>query len=300
VRQITPLPLLLLLFCCSSCVPAHHHCCVHNAGAGTWQQQQQQHHSSSLPALLKQQHHQALPQMLQWQPSLFQQQQAAAAHQLQQQRGVKQLRPYAEAPKLPPKFKRPDKDGRMNRMVIRIPPQVQIAVQDGNLILTGTRNSRDTFYCLALCIKKAPSDTMATVQFCPAPALYHGSDNSTSSFGFDLLLPCCAQLVPYVVCCAGKAGSNSVSLTTLDPSGLVAWRCLSQSTAGAAAGPGTGSLLLMCSPSKRHWRSIQTHINNAVHGVMQVGGCRCACVQGSWEQWCKLTDGPGFYLQSLL
>jgi len=50
---------------------------------------------------------------------------------------VKQLRPYAEAPKLPPKFKRPDRDGRMNRMVVRVPPQVQLAVEDGKLTLTG-------------------------------------------------------------------------------------------------------------------------------------------------------------------
>lgn len=120
---------------------------MHTSGDATWQQ----HHSSntSLPALLLQQHHQqrALPQMLQQHPSRFQQQ-AAAAHQLQQQRGVKQLRPYAEAPKLPPKFKRPDKDGRMNRMVIRIPPQVQLAVQDGILVLTG--KIRDVLPCLAI------------------------------------------------------------------------------------------------------------------------------------------------------
>lgn len=57
--------------------------------------------------------------------------------QQQQQRGVKQLRPYAEAPKLPPRFRKPSKDGRINRMVIRIPPQVQLAVQDGKLLLTG-------------------------------------------------------------------------------------------------------------------------------------------------------------------
>lgn len=121
---------------------------MHTSGDATWQQ----HHSSStsLPALLLQQHqphHQVLPQMLQRHPSQFRQQ-AAAAHQLQQQRGVKQLRPYAEAPKLPPKFKRPDKDGRMNRMVVRIPPQVQLAVQDGNLVLTG--KSRDMLPCLAI------------------------------------------------------------------------------------------------------------------------------------------------------
>jgi hypothetical protein len=78
-------------------------------------------------------------------------------------------------------------------------------------------------------------------------------------------------LVSPICIYAGKAGSTSVDLSVLDPSGLVAWQCLSQSTAAAAAGPGSGSLLLMCSPSKQHWRSIQTHIDNAVHGVMQVG-----------------------------
>lgn len=77
---------------------------------------------------------QALPQLLQ---QLLQHQ---AGHQLQQQRGVKQLRPYGETPNLPPKFRRPDKDGRMNRMVIRIPPQVQVAVTNGQLVLTGRGN----------------------------------------------------------------------------------------------------------------------------------------------------------------
>lgn len=73
----------------------------------------------------------------------------AGAYQLQQQRGVKQLRPYAEAPKLPPRFRRPDKDGRMNRMVIRIPPQVQVAVQDGHLVVTG--GWVDGWVCLCVC-----------------------------------------------------------------------------------------------------------------------------------------------------
>lgn len=110
-----------------------------------------------------------------------------------------------------------------------------------------------------------------------------GISDNTCTVGVDALLPCHTH-GPFL-CCAGKAGSTSLSLTTLDPSGLVAWRCLSQSTAGAAAGPGTGSLLLMCSPSKRHWRSIQTHINNAVHGVMQVGGgCACVCRQAGSKQ----------------
>lgn len=69
--------------------------------------------------------------------------------------------------------------------------------------------------------------------------------------------------------CAGKAGSTALQLAHLDPTGLVAWRCLAQSADAAAAGPGSGSLLLLASPSKRHWRGIQSHVNNAVHGVMQ-------------------------------
>jgi hypothetical protein len=81
-------------------------------------------------------------------PQLQQHWQQQAGLQLQQQRGVKQLRPYAEAPKLPPKFKRPDKDGRMNRMVIRIPPQVQVSVEGTKLLLTG-----ETSCCLlGLCV----------------------------------------------------------------------------------------------------------------------------------------------------
>jgi len=69
---------------------------------------------------------------------------------------------------------------------------------------------------------------------------------------------------------AGKAGSRALALSFLDPTGLVAWQCFHQTTAAAAAGPGTGSLLLLVSPSKRCWRGIQTHIDNAVQGVTQV------------------------------
>eukprot|EP00879_Flechtneria_rotunda_P013535 GHRR01014133.1.p1 GENE.GHRR01014133.1~~GHRR01014133.1.p1 ORF type:complete len:426 (+),score=168.68 GHRR01014133.1:344-1621(+) len=124
--------------------------------------------------------------------------------QQQQQRcGFKQLIPHALAPKPSPRFRKPSKDGRLNRMVIRIPPQVQVALQDKQLKLTG------------------------------------------------------------------KAGSTVLQLPHLDPTGLVAWQCHTQSAAAVAAGPGTGSLLLLASPSKRCWRGIQTHIDNAVHGVMQ-------------------------------
>eukprot|EP00775_Hariotina_reticulata_P011504 gene11504-11647_t len=68
---------------------------------------------------------------------------------------------------------------------------------------------------------------------------------------------------------SGKAGSRTLALPFLDPTGLVAWQCFSQTTAAAAAGPGTGSLLLLVSRSKRCWRGIQTHIDNAVQGVTQ-------------------------------
>lgn len=107
--------------------------------------------TSSMAAQAHQQQWPQRPQSLQH-PHLLQQQQCLPqlqqhlqqplGLQLQQQRGVKQLRPYAEAPKLPPKFKRPDKDGRMNRMVIRIPPQVQVSVEGPKLLLTGGPDHR--------------------------------------------------------------------------------------------------------------------------------------------------------------
>lgn len=56
---------------------------------------------------------------------------------LQQHRGVKQLRPYAEAPKPLPRFRKPDQGGRMNRMVIRVPPQVQLQLKDQQLLFKG-------------------------------------------------------------------------------------------------------------------------------------------------------------------
>jgi hypothetical protein len=45
---------------------------------------------------------------------------------------------------------------------------------------------------------------------------------------------------------------------------------------GGGGGGGDGALLLVVSPSKRYFRGIQTHVDNAVHGVMQV----CVCVWG--------------------
>lgn len=90
-----------------------------------------------------------------------------------------------------------------------------------------------------------------------------------SCYATRLAIQICCPAVWF--CITGKAGSTSLRLSFLDPTGLVAWQCHTQSTAAAAAGPGTGSLLLLVSQSKRNWRGIQTHINNAVHGVMQVG-----------------------------
>jgi hypothetical protein len=67
----------------------------------------------------------------------------AAAHPaargllLQHSRCVATLRPYKSAPTPLPRYRKPDKNRRMNRMVIRIPPQVQVAVCDGELRLAG-------------------------------------------------------------------------------------------------------------------------------------------------------------------
>jgi hypothetical protein len=97
-------------------------------------------------------------------------------------------------------------------------------------------------------------------------ALVHTDQNTQFAY-FQCSVNACATLS-----IAGKAGSTSLKLPFLDPTGLVAWQAHTQGSAEAAAGPGTGSLLLLASPSKRCWRGIQTHINNAVHGVMQVGG----------------------------
>jgi hypothetical protein len=57
--------------------------------------------------------------------------------QLQQQRGVRQMLPFDMAPKPLPRFRKPSKDGRMNKMVIRIPPQVQVELQDNAITLSG-------------------------------------------------------------------------------------------------------------------------------------------------------------------
>jgi hypothetical protein len=64
--------------------------------------------------------------------------------QLQQQRSVRQMLPFDVAPKPLPRFRKPNKDGRMNHMVIRIPPQVQVQLQDQAITLTGAANVRST------------------------------------------------------------------------------------------------------------------------------------------------------------
>jgi hypothetical protein len=86
------------------------------------------------------------------------------------------------------------------------------------------------------------------------------------------------------MCSAGKAGAVSLDLSHLDPTGLLGWQVnlhhhQQQQQASEAGGSNSsssssssslGSLLLLVSPSKRYFRGIQSHINNAVHGVSQV------------------------------
>jgi hypothetical protein len=92
---------------------------------------------------------------------------------------------------------------------------------------------------------------------------------------------------------AGKAGTVRLDVTHLDPTGLLGWQVhflkpsnspTSSSSGGAGAdsiqsssssssgssSSGEGALVLCVSPSKRYFRGIQTHINNAVTGVTQV------------------------------
>jgi hypothetical protein len=83
--------------------------------------------------------------------SLQQQQRQLVLHHWQQQqqqqmqwlqvRGVK-LRPYALAPKPLPRYRKPSKDGRMNRMVIRVPPQVQLELQGDRLTFSGEQQQQ--------------------------------------------------------------------------------------------------------------------------------------------------------------
>jgi hypothetical protein len=49
--------------------------------------------------------------------------------------------PFDLAPKPLPRFRKPSKDGRMNRMVVRIPPQVQVQLQDQAITLTGASST---------------------------------------------------------------------------------------------------------------------------------------------------------------
>ncbi|KAF8066366.1 rplF [Scenedesmus sp. PABB004] len=165
----------------------------------------------------------------------------AAAAQLQLTAGLRQLAPHGAAPRPLPRFRKPARDGRINRMVIRVPPQVDVALQGGALTLTGAPRARGA-----------------------GRAARRGDRRRAARRG-----AAAGARRPLPAGRAGKAGSTSLPLSFLDPTGLVAWQCHAQSAADAAAGPGTGSLLLLASPSKRCWRGIQTHIDNAVHGVTQ-------------------------------
>jgi hypothetical protein len=66
----------------------------------------------------------------------------------------------------------------------------------------------------------------------------------------------------------------------MDPTGLVAMQLWGADGGGGGTG-GTGALLLCVSPSKRYFRSIQSHIDNAVHGVMQVRAAHRTPVRGA-------------------
>jgi hypothetical protein len=81
---------------------------------------------------------------------------------------------------------------------------------------------------------------------------------------------------------AGSTGSTRLNLSHLDPTGLVGMQLWQAPGGDAGAGaPRTGALLLCVSPSKRYFRGIQTHIDNAVHGVMQVRRAWAATIAGS-------------------
>jgi len=84
----------------------------------------------------------------------------------------------------------------------------------------------------------------------------------------------------------------------MDPTGLVGmqlWQAPATDTAAAGAA-GSGTLLLCVSPSKRYFRGIATHIENAVHGVMQV---RLRFFLGAL-MWSGVVSGAGVRLGWLL
>lgn len=80
---------------------------------------------------------------------------------------------------------------------------------------------------------------------------------------------------------SGRVGSIKLDLSVMDPTGLVAMKLHSRPRPG---GGGNDTLLLCASPSKRYFKGIATHIDNHIHGVMQVRGggvaqrCCWACV----------------------
>jgi hypothetical protein len=78
----------------------------------------------------------------------------------------------------------------------------------------------------------------------------------------------------------GSTGSTRLNLSHLDPTGLVGMQLWA--APGGGAGAGSGSLLLCVSPSKRFFRGIQSHIDNAVHGVMQARARGGGGLGGGW------------------
>lgn len=103
-------------------------------------------------------------------------------------------------------------------------------------------------------------------------------------------------------CPAGRSGSTSVYLSHMDPTGLVGmqlWKAPDLDAPGggaASAAAGSGTLLLCVSPSKRYFRGIATHIDNAVHGVMQVGGWLSDQGEGRRGEGAGLTLWIQFFL----
>jgi hypothetical protein len=77
-------------------------------------------------------------------PSAFTLQQPSFSTRLARQRthlsttrGVKTLIPYAHAPKPLPRMRRPEKGGKLHRIVIRVPPQVEVTLKGQHLELSG-------------------------------------------------------------------------------------------------------------------------------------------------------------------
>jgi hypothetical protein len=100
------------------------------------QQQQCLHVCSALPRQPQQSPWQGQQQ---WAPAWWQTGGIPQQQQQQQQQTacMATLAPYAAAPQPLPRFHKPDRSGRMQRMVIRVPPEVQVTLQDQHLLLSG-------------------------------------------------------------------------------------------------------------------------------------------------------------------